>query len=201
MFNLRNVIVIGANEMYEINDYIKMYKNGLFIEAIPDVYKKLEKNINYCNNNCLRNYKAINALVTNESNKKYPFYIFSNRGESSSIYKPNNENWLWDDVKLNNEIILTSTTMNELLEKEGWSKKKFDVVLDVQGSELKVLKGFEKYFKNIMFLKVEISKKEFYVGGVLFKELNEYLESKGFKLNWKQNESDHCDVLYINNFT
>tara|TARA_X000000368_G_C23029296_1_gene711704 strand:- start:545 stop:1798 length:1254 start_codon:yes stop_codon:yes gene_type:complete len=201
--NSRNIIVIGSNELYEYGDYVKLYKNGLFIEAIPDVSKKLEKNINICNETHNTNYIAINALVTEEENKKYPFYVFSNKGESSSIYEPNKENWIWDDVRVTNKIELISTTMNKLIEKYDWGSKKFDVVLDVQGCELNVLKGFTKYLKNIENLKVEISKKEFYIGGVLFDDLDKYLNQHNFKLKWKQNESSHCDVLYVkktNNF-
>ena len=75
--NSRNIIVIGTNELYEYGDYVKLYKNGLFIEAIPDVSKKLEKNINTCNETHNTNYIAINALVTEEENKKYPFYVLN----------------------------------------------------------------------------------------------------------------------------
>jgi len=199
----RNIIVIGSNELYEYQDYIQLYKNGLFIEAIPDVSKKLEENINICNEKNDTNYIAINALVTEEDNKKYPFYVFSNKGESSSIYEPNKDNWIWDDVKVTNKIELISTTMNKIVEKYKWQSKKFDVVLDVQGCELNVLKGFTKYFKNIENLKVEISKKEFYIGGVLFGELDKYLNQHNFELKWKQNDTSHCDVLYVkktNNF-
>ena len=43
-----NVLFIGANDMNEINNYVNQYRTGLFIEAIPDVFKKLEIDSGLC---------------------------------------------------------------------------------------------------------------------------------------------------------
>lgn len=92
---------------------------------------------------------------------------------------------------------MISTTIENLIKENNWNEKKYDVVLDVQGAELVVLNGFGiNNIKNICKLKVEISKKEFYKGGVLFKNLNDFLINNGFKIV-SQPESDHCDVIYI----
>ncbi len=201
---LKNLIVVGANSMdyiitkAQLNNIV--YKNGLFIEALPDVCVKLEKNVNIFNEKYNTNYKCINALVTDKENEKYPFYIFSNNGESSSIFKPNDKNWLWKDVNVSQITELSSVTMKHIIEKNNWNNKKFDVILDVQGSELKVLKGFKSYINNMDYLTVEISKKEFYVGGVLFEELNNFLLEQGFTYIKKlYGHDDHCDVLYKKN--
>ena len=46
-----NVIVVGANDMNEIFKYnaYSSYKKGLFIEAEPEIYLKLEKNLDIVN--------------------------------------------------------------------------------------------------------------------------------------------------------
>ena len=64
---LKNLIVIGANSMDYINTKAQLnnivYKNGLFIEALPNVCKELEKNVNIFNEKYKTNYKCINSLM------------------------------------------------------------------------------------------------------------------------------------------
>jgi FkbM family methyltransferase len=192
----KNILFIGANDMYEIFNYLDKYNNGLFIEAIPDTFYKLQNNLNNTKN-YNTNYIAINKLVASESGKLFKFNVFNNGGASSSIYEPNMQNWLWSDVKINNEIEILSTTIEEILKQYKWENIEYDVVLDVQGAELEVLKGFGfNNLNNIKELTVEISRKEFYKGGVLFDELNNFLINNNFNLI-NSPINDHCDVKYI----
>lgn len=183
--------------MREIKCYAQRYKNGIFIEAIPDVYEKTKKNIKMANDTWNTNFIAINKLVTSKINEKYDFNIFSNGGASSSIYEANSVEWKWNTVKQTHKITLISTTIDHLIKENNWDKKKFDVVLDVQGAELEVLKGFGKdNINNIINMKVEVSTKEFYKGGVLFKDLNAFLVENGLELT-AQPKTTHCDVKYV----
>ena len=193
----RNLLFIGANNMCEISHYTHLYKNGIFIEALPNVYQELKYNLKNANERYNTNYIAINKLVTSKINENHNFNVFSNNGASSSIFEPNSKEWKWNNVKKINNITLVSTTVEHLIKQYNWTKKKYDVVLDVQGAELVVLNGFGKdNLKNICKIKVEISTKEFYKGGVLFTDLNNFFVKNGFKIV-SSPESDHCDVTYI----
>jgi len=196
--NSKNILFIGANDMVEIESYVNEYKNGLFIEAIPSVFQKLKQNLENINNKYETNYIAINCLVTDEFDKEYTFNVFSNNGCSSSIYEPNPLSWRldWIDVKVVDTIILKSTTIKNILNEYNWENIKFDVVMNVQGAELLVLKGFDKNnIRNIQQLTTEISTEPFYKDGVLFSELNNFITSHGLMLN-SNIISNHCDVLY-----
>jgi FkbM family methyltransferase len=193
----KNLLFIGANNMGEISNYTHLYKNGIFIEALPNVYQQLKDNLKKANQKYNTNYIAINKLVTSKINEKHNFNVFSNNGASSSIYEPNKEEWQWNHVKKIQNITLISTTIEHLIKQSNWNNKKYDVVLDVQGAELVVLNGFGKdNIKNICKIKVEISTKEFYKGGVLFTDLNNFLVKNGFEIV-SPPESNHCDVTYI----
>lgn len=195
----KNLLFIGANNMAEIlNDrYPHLYKNGIFIEAIPDIYQELKYNLRKTNQKYNTNYIAVNKLVTSKINEKHYFNVFSNNGASSSIYEPNKQEWCWPHVKQTHKIALISTTIEHLINENSWNEKKYDVVLDVQGAELVVLNGFGKdNIKNICKIKVEISRKEFYKGGVLFTDLNNFLIKNGFKIV-SPPMTNHCDVTYI----
>lgn len=194
----KNILFVGENCMSEVKNYITEYRYGLFIEAAPDMMEKLRDNLDYANRKFFVDFRGINALVTSEAGKDYEFNVFSNNGASSSIYNPNSEAWKWPKVKVSRKIKLKSTTLTHILDKAGWENKRFDMVVDVQGAELEVLMGFKKYLGNVDKMTVETSKKEFYKGGVLFCDLDEFLKKNDFKIVNVPNK-DHDDVTYIKN--
>jgi FkbM family methyltransferase len=142
--------------MNEISWYVNTYQNGLFIEAIPDIFKQLTVNLQHTNQQYNTNYIPINCLVSDVPDKEYTFNIFSNDGASSSIYEPNLSEWKWPDVKKIDTIQLTLTTIDNILKEYDWGNGTYDVLLDVQGAELDVLKGIsDDNFKNIQTIKTE----------------------------------------------
>lgn len=75
------------------------------------------------------------------------------------------------------------------------------VVLDVQGSELEVLIGFDRMLNSVPAICVEISKKKFYDGGADEKDINAFLKLNGFRriAAWIDPLIGHGDALYISN--
>jgi FkbM family methyltransferase len=211
----RNLLFIGSNDMVEIINYVEKYKNGLFIEAIPNVYEKLRINLESVKNYGT-NYIPINALVTSEENMEYNFNLFNN-DSSSSIYSPNPDFSSWwqqilsIDSKIQGngirEVIkLSSKTINTILKQYDWENVQYDVILDVQGAELEVLKGFgTKNLSNIEEIVVEVSSQQFYSGGTVFEDLDKFLIENGFVPEMKRSNLNefinqnkgHCDVKYI----
>ena len=196
MNSKKNILFIGANDMCEILHYANIYQNGIFIEALSDVFIKLQQNLKNTNEQYKTNYIAINCLISDTSEKEYIFNIFSNGGASSSIYECNPSQWQWPTVVKVGETKLKSTTIETILKEQNWDNLRYDLVLDVQGAELDVLKGFNiDNFKNIDKITTEISTMEFYKNGVLFNDLNTFITNLGFKLITPPT-SNHCDVVY-----
>jgi len=194
---MANLLFIGANDMSEIANYFPKYQNAIFIEALPKIYDVMMEKLENMNKKYNTNYIGCNRLVSDVEGKTYKFNVFSNQGASSSIYEANPKEWAWADVKQVETIFLTSTTIENVIKAYGWEDKKYDVILDVQGAELDVLKGFgEANFQNVLSLQTEISTKPYYNGGVLFDTLNDYLQSKGFLLT-SFPHANHCDVNYV----
>ena len=190
------VVFIGANDMCEIAKYNKIYNRGLFVEAMPHVHKKLARVLESANILYNTQYTAVNALITSES-RAYEFNVFNNFGASSSIYKSNEACWNFPDVQQIYAIPLQSQTMDELM--KDFNEPKFDLILDVQGAELEVLKGCGPYFNRIQTITTEVSLKQIYDVGVLFEELNAFFESHGFTLHpaFVGRVPEHGDVVYI----
>ncbi len=105
----------------------------------------------------------------------------------------------------------------EFVQKEKIIVKKFSsldlpvldlAIIDTQGYELEVLKGFEEKINDFKFLIVEFSNYEGYIGQVTYNQLNKFLNSTNFfmisqiknvkKVLKNKNGGSYGDALYVN---
>jgi FkbM family methyltransferase len=145
----KNVLHVGAH----IGQELSMYKDigltsGVFIEADPTVYKRLEESLIGESN-----WKAIEALVSDTNEIEVDFWVSSNDKMSSSLLEPGLHLTEHPDVRFDPEPIKIKTkTLDSMC------LGKFDlVVMDVQGAELKVLSGGVETFKNADALWLEVA--------------------------------------------
>lgn len=216
------LIHIGANDMnggqglYKKNDkpsnhdfiktdYLNKYDKGYFIECIPSTFKILQKNLKYINKKFSKNYIAINELVDIETDKIKEFNIISEKegivsNAASSIFKPNYIFKKNKNLYLKEILKIKSITFNDLIKKYNINiKKNFNLVLDTQGNELRVLKGMGEYLKNVNILETEFTNDEiiYYDGGCKFSELDKFLTDNNFILMYKQKKK-HGNAIYHN---
>ena len=210
---MKSLLFIGSNDMREFMHYINKYNSGLFIEPIPKTFDVLVNNLSKCNQAHNTNYVPLNYLITNEDDKEYKFNIYGengkrrevnnygNNGASSSIFEKGKYFNEWGDCDCNISINLKSTRMSTLIDKLSIDNKNYDVIVDVQGAELEVLKSFGDKLLLVDNIMTEISNVEYYKGGVLFNELNAYLNSYGLFTKEYTNIINfkgklHKDILY-----
>lgn len=199
--NATGVIHIGANVGQEREHYKKLgVKSVVWIEADPDVYKILLSNIKQ-----YKNYKAYNFLVTDKDNKKYTFNISNNTSNSSSIFKLKQHKIIYPDIQYKKKIVLISQTLKKIIVKKNINLNKFKfLVLDVQASELKVLKGAKDVLDKFQYIKLESSEFDLYQKNPLHSEISRYLSKLGFievkKITTARNSKRQktYDVLYRN---
>lgn len=168
----KTVIHVGAH----IGQELSMYKDigitsGVFIEADPTVYKRLEDSlVNELN------WKAIEALVSDTNEIEVDFWVSSNDKMSSSLLEPGLHLTEHPDVKFDSEPIKIKTKTLDSL-----NLGKFDlVVIDVQGAELKVLSGGVKTFKNADALWLEVALGGLYKNDCSINDLSKFLTPFGF---------------------
>jgi len=176
------VIHVGAADGGEREQYARYSLTVLWVEALPDVFQTLVRN--------LRDYpkqKAINALVTDKEGETYDFHVSSNRGASSSIYEFQDHKALWPDVTFTRTIRLRSTTLPTLLRKAGHSPSDFDtLILDVQGAELPVVEGAGDVLDSLRYIKAEAWDFEAYKGACTLETLSDALKQRGFTARRKR---------------
>ena len=178
----RGVIHIGASTGQERYKYNENDLNVIFVEAIPDIFLKLKKNISIFNKQ-----KAYLALITDRIKPNIKFYVASNNGESSSVLPPALHRKLYPQVSFPKKILLNSLSLGKFIEKYKLDLKNYDsLVLDTQGSELMILKGAKNYLHSFKFVKTEVCNFESYKGCAKFKVLNKFMLKNGFKIFRKE---------------
>lgn len=129
-------------------------------------------------------HQVIEALIGDEDGKPTDFFVFSNDGESSSIFrKAKLDADRHANVTETGEVRqLSMRTLDRLLPENGVPLNSVDILtLDVQGAELLCLKGATALLRQIHLLEAEVSQEKWYEGGVLLPELDAWLRSQGFR--------------------
>lgn len=141
----------------------------------------------------------INALVGDEDGEEVLFYLYDNDGASNSIYqKTEDARAAIPEVGETGEaLMLPMRRIDSLLTERSIDPDSVGfVTLDVQGAELKCLKGAPKLLARLRFLETEISKDAFYEGGVLLPELDKFLMDLGFRQKrWLRRS--HMNAIYM----
>ena len=193
---------VGANDGQERGIYHDYGLNVVWVEAIPDVYEMLVKNVRPYPNQI-----AINALLTDVIGEKVRFYIANNNGQSSSIFDLALHRDVWPEVDYVGYIELETNTLDNLLSSRQADQSAIDaLVLDTQGSELLVLKGSEQLLHHISYVKVEAADFEAYKGGATVESIQQYLKAFSFVLVEKNQFAIHpesgryYDLLFKRSF-
>ena len=88
--------------------------------------------------------------------------------------------------------------MNEIL--KNYSDFQFNFInLDIQGTELKALKGMDYYLKFVDYIYTEVNSCEVYKGCTIISDLDDYLNNYGFKrvkTSWVEDKT-WGDAFYI----
>lgn len=192
------IIHVGAHLAEELNVYLGlMPKHIIFIEADPDIYKRMVDTLK--NKTIPPSTKVIlvNALVTDSDNIRETFYRFNNDGASSSIY-PGTEllRSQFRGLSETGEVLcLMSTRLDTLINNISIELGQEPVlILDIQGAELRALKGLGALLSGFTVLEVEVSEQEIYQGQPLLSDIDEFLQSHGFSR--LTGVKFHGDVIY-----
>lgn len=169
----KGVIQVGSSIGQEIPLFKENNLKAILIEPLPLQFKILSKVA------AEAKYDAYNRLITDVDDKEYEFKVSNYNGKSSSILQLNNHPKMWPHVR-NIEIIkLKSITLSTLL--KGQDIQNYDCLyLDTQGSELLVLKGALAILNNFKYILTEAADFEMYKGCCQVKDLQEFLECRGF---------------------
>ena len=176
------VIHIGGHQGEEAQDYQNSgVQRVVWVEANKSLMKFLfDKTAPF--NGMKQEY--LNYCLSDTDNEKGAFNI-ANNGQSSSMLELGKHKDLYPHIQYTRKIELTTKRFDSLVREHKIDMNQYDFInLDVQGAELKVLKGFGNLFvehKNIKAIYSEINTDEIYVGCAKLDELDGYLFKFGFR--------------------
>jgi FkbM family methyltransferase len=191
---INGVIHVGASFGEEAEEYNALRcQRVLWIEANPTVYQQLQQNImDY------RNQKAVNATLSDKAGVRTTF-IVTNNSYSSSMLELHEHKQEHPEVVEASRIEVVTDTLDDLLKEIPPEERQFNtLVLDVQGAELRVLKGAKDNLPLLDFVVSEVNFVELYKGGSLISDLDAYLKEHGFDRvkTYKAPGHGYGDALY-----
>lgn len=186
---IKGILHVGAHECEELGDYLNYIEIDkiLWVEGLPD-------KVEFCRN--LHPKLLIEHAVVSDVVETVKFNV-SNNGQSSSILDLGLHKTFHPHVHYVNSFECETQLLKDII---GKYQINFNFLnFDIQGAELKALKGMEPYLPNVDYLYTEVNSDYVYTDCALITELDEYL--KGFGL--ERVETKWCgdfrwgDALYI----
>jgi len=212
-FNKDSKIIIFDIGACEAEDSIRY--SLLFPEAHIYAFEPNPENISLAKKN-IEVYKKSNIQIIEEALSDKvgiaEFYISSGNpnpekiieesdwdfgNKSSSILPPGKIKQTHDWLKFNKKISVRTDTIGNFAKRKNIQKIDF-VHMDVQGAELKVLKGAGKFISNIKLIWLEVSTLELYKNQALQKHVERFLKKNGFVLIKNSMSGFAGDQLYFN---
>lgn len=168
--NFTGILHIGAHECEELLVYEKYIdrKNILWVEAMMDKVI-LSKN----------KYDGIlieNAVVSDK--EEIVNFNICNGTQSSSMLELGLHKKFHPSIKKIKSYEVKTIILNNILPKYNIN---FNFInLDIQGAELKALKGMEDYLSNVDYIYTEVNDDYIYLGCALINEIDTYLNTFNF---------------------
>lgn len=188
----KGVLHVGAHEAEELADYVKHgWGNVAWVEMLPEKFEALQKRFAGDPSNLV-----FHAACWDRDGETLPVHRADN-GQASSLLAPQYHLTAhpWVNFK-QDEHILTSR-LDTILP----AHLSFDFLnMDIQGAELRALRGLGKRIEPVKWVFVEVNTKRLYADCALVNELDDYLKPYGFQrfATMMYGRSGWGDALYIN---
>ena len=173
---LKGVIHVGANDGGEREKYARRGLAVVWVEADPAVYRRLLQNVQDKPDQI-----ALNYLLTDRDGQPTAFNVSAGNGAASSIYEFKGHKALWPKIDMVDRKELTSATFAAMAAREGLDLDRYDgLVIDTQGAELLVLKGFGEHLRRFRLVVAEAADFEMYAGAATHEQLCDFMAAAGF---------------------
>lgn len=193
---ITGIVHIGGHYAEEAPDYHARDIYGLWFEAHPEYFQKMQANTDQYSTQ-----QSVNALLSDADDEVVTFYITADEF-ASSMLKPAQHQVQNPHAYLSDEITLVTHRFDSLMGSDGqnfsWLAANYNLlVLDVQGAELKVWNGMGEYQKCFKAIVSEYSTVEFYEGVPRIEDLDRAYE--GFERVYPEpgQELIHGDGLWV----
>ncbi len=189
----KGVLHVGANVGEEAAVYDGLgIKDVVWIEGNPDIISKLVENtIKY-------KHGVILACIGDVEGQEVNFNVSNNGSQSSSILELGTHKIAHPEVHYVESFKTKTRRLDNLFEEVGLGDIDF-LNIDLQGAELKALRGMGELLNQFKWAYLEVNKEPLYVGCDLIDSVDLFMIAKGFtrvETKWCGN-TGWGDALYI----
>lgn len=189
---IRGIIHVGAHECEEQAVYTHIGVPSERVVWIEAIRPKVEKMV-------AKGFRVIEAVVSDTDNQDVSFHI-TNNFESSSILELDTHRFRHPHIYVSSVEQRKTIRLDTLIRQHGFDMDGYNFMnLDIQGAELKALKGMGEYLSKIDYIYTEANVEHLYKDCALLPELDAYLKEFGFerKLTHILHQYGWGDVLYV----
>lgn len=168
--SFKGILHVGAHECEEIHAYDKYIgrENVLWVEAMPEKVEQCKQT----HSNVLIEQAVVSDII-----ETVTFHV-SNNGQSSSILNFGLHSFFHPQVHYTHSYEAQTRPLKEFI---GNYNIPYNFInLDIQGAELKALKGMEEYLNSIDYIYTEVNSDYVYENCALVGEIDDYLGKFGF---------------------
>lgn len=187
----KGVLHVGANVGEEAPVYNELgIKDVIWIEGNPEIFLKLVENISKYPNQI-----AFNVCIS-DKREDIIMHISNNGSQSSSILELGTHKIAHPEVHFVKDIPVKTQRIDNIID----VGKPYDFLnIDIQGAELKALRGMGDLLHQFKWAYLEVNKEELYKGCALVQDIDMYMMGFGFRraeTRWCGN-TGWGDALYI----
>jgi FkbM family methyltransferase len=188
----KGILHVGANVGEEAPVYDELgIKNVQWVEANPYICEKLRLNVEPLG------HKWYN-FAAGDQNENIMLHESNNGSQSSSILDLGTHKVAHPEVHYLRDIPVQMRRIDDVFTPYSLIDVDF-LNMDIQGAELKALKGMGEFLKYFKWAYLEVNKEELYKGCALVQDIDTYMLGFGFKrveTMWCGN-TGWGDALYI----
>ena len=167
------ILHVGAHEAEELESY-HSYGWGpvIWVEMLPEKFERLKQRFEGDPNNTV-----IHAACWDSDGDNLPLFRANNDGASSSLLSPQLHLVVHPRVSFVEEEGIRTSRLDSILPKDA----SFDLInFDIQGAELRALRGLGKFLDRVKWAYLEINERPLYAGCALLPELDAFLQERRF---------------------
>lgn len=192
---VRGVIHVGAHLGQEFGQYhedlLVPVERIIWIEADPDTAQ--------CISAAHRDWRVIQAVIAEHDDEEIIFNVASNGGQSSSILPLGTHMVRHPGVHFVGERILQTAQLGTVLQAHSLQLSDYNLItMDIQGAEMKALRGMGALLYSVDYLLLEVTTEELYVGCSRIEEIDAFVHLFGFvRVATHMTENNWGDAFYV----